>query len=558
MRPLLYSLFCILLFSQASNASWVKQAVHQIGGSSKSLISAIDSEDNIIYSGKFNGKLKFDNLEIEEVKSSNCYLTKISTSGETDWLLHFKSDSADSNVRIIGITTDENDDIFITGEYKQSITLNTTTFASPLTNDTEGFLMKLSKDGQHLWTKTFSGLGINKGTTILWYKQKLYLGANFTTSFQYQNITIKTSHYLAKTNQNAAILCLSEEGDYIWSKVINSERSAILKLAATTNNLYAFCTAKEQPYITGPQGEEVFPMNYSLGSTDAYLLCLDITNGKGQWCNQIGSTKLDNILDMYLTGNTIYCTGQFKSDLKCKSQDGNLQKLTSVGTKLTSFLCSYNTDGNINWATKIGLNTTTGVFSMTQSSTDLLIALFFVDSITIGSKKFTNTNDGIDNVIAAINTSTGAIRPIYHTTTTPNNANNPATSFITSIYVSANNQLLFNGYSKGKLTLAGLSTNSITDDYAVITGMINSPLSTDKFNSRESSSFAYPNPASSKLNIINSAQNCTVKMYNLYGELIHTYKSPTEINISHMASGAYLLEMQSDKRSIIQHLIITH
>lgn len=542
-------------------ASWFTQGTQQLTHFSKSFTSTIDSDDNFIAAGQFSGTFSVDEFSIIDSTSTDGFICKMSESGEAQWLIQLKSDSAaNTSINVTAITTDNNNNIYLTGSFSLNLTINTHTISSSGASDTDGFLLKLDENGNVLWLKALTSPGRNHGKTLYWNNQKLYLGAFFSTSFEYQSTTIKTYHTQANDNQNAAVLCLDESGDLLWGRVINAVKSDINQLSASNNNLYVLCSAKEQPYMTDLYGNNMFPMNYSMGSNDVYLLCLDGVSGAGKWVNQIGSVGFDYAQALYVNNNTVYCSGQFKEELKCKSQDGLFQRITTEGIKLNAFLCSYTQNGNLNWAKQYGTNTLTGINSITEAADKLLILLYYRDSITIANEHFVTSPDGTETIIASITPSTGDFKTIYNTSTTSDISTNIPSTWLTSFHYTSNKHFYFNGYGRGKFTFANLTNNNNdSEDFKWVAGLLTSPLSvkTDKV---DNASFTiFPNPASTSITITTGDElPLSVKIIDAYGKLVNHYQSTSKIDVSFLKAGIYFIELKTSRRIITQQLIIAH
>jgi len=68
-----------------------------------------------------------------------------------------------------------------------------------------------------------------------------------------------------------------------------------------------------------------------------------------------------------------------------------------------------------------------------------------------------------------------------------------------------------------------------------------------------SSVFVYPNPASTTLKVANE-KAMRIEIYNLKGQLIGEYTNTSEVNISHLAQGTYMVKVVTNKEVVTQKI----
>ncbi len=150
----------ILKLDNAENFAWVKLFTGTPGSSAYVTDLAIDSGNNILFSGCFlSGDVDFDPGDEENILSGNFgegYVTKLDSMGDFEWARAFNG----TFVFLSAISVDRTGNSYISGEFSENMDADPGLSANMLTCGlTEGdvFILKLNKDGIFMWAKQFGG-----------------------------------------------------------------------------------------------------------------------------------------------------------------------------------------------------------------------------------------------------------------------------------------------------------------------------------------------------------------------------------------------------------------
>lgn len=533
-----------LFYSQALCASWLKIANHPSNAYNKITTSVLDQSDNLIFAGLSETSFEIDTFELNG-NATNGFIGKINALGDISWLVPLVTDTlSDMSVSIRGISTDDTGNIYVTGVFKVSATIGEVVLISePDDMSTNGFILKFNSNGKLIWHKIFTNVDSCSGETIVWSANKLYVGVRFNISFNFNNTEIRSVHPNAHSNNNSALVCLSDSGNMEWVSIVNAEASLIRSISADSDNVYVLCHAKGQPFLTDNINSTIFPLNHAIGLYDVYLIGLNKHNGTAKWGNLIGGENYETAAVICCYNNAIYCTGQFKSELKCKSQDGNMQKLTaSAGNKNIAFITRYDTGGNLIWAKKFGDYTNTSILDLNASSAGVVASILFTDSIHIASKTFYAKAESKESILTIIEHASGDVSQLYNTVT-QNTNEHLARTYFTGIKPIAENRFIYCGYTKGKFSFeeaTGSDENS--EYYTSIIGLLEPSLNVKPVEVQHSLNI-YPNPTTGIIHFKNlPATTNTIHVYTLLGNKIASKKlSSKSADLSFLSSGYYII-----------------
>ena len=105
----------------------------------------LDKAGHIYITGSFEDSVSFGDTLLNSNGESDVFITKLDNSGDILWAQSLGGSSADS---VSSITVDEKDNIYISGNFDDTVTFGDTTFTSNSENDE--FILKLDTDGNIL------------------------------------------------------------------------------------------------------------------------------------------------------------------------------------------------------------------------------------------------------------------------------------------------------------------------------------------------------------------------------------------------------------------------
>ncbi|MEQ9168413.1 MAG: BspA family leucine-rich repeat surface protein [Fulvivirga sp.] len=150
----------ILKLDESGNFIWAKS----IGGTSSDIAFAltVDLSNNVIIGGHFYGTVDFDPgpgvNNITTTGSKNLFILKLDTNGDFVWAKNLISSTSDL---LLGVATDADDNVFVTGEFFTSIDLDPGpgSFTETEVSGGDIFILKLDAAGDFLWG---AGIGDNQ------------------------------------------------------------------------------------------------------------------------------------------------------------------------------------------------------------------------------------------------------------------------------------------------------------------------------------------------------------------------------------------------------------
>lgn len=288
----------IAKFDNAGNFIWVKS----LGGSgvtSKSISSFLDKNKNILVTGVFTGLVDFDpspatyNLNSQ---NSEAFVLKLDSNGTFIWAKQFVDGIPFHNVFIppaADITSDSNDDIYVTGATKDSLDFDPGAAAYYLKSKgaEDVYVVKLTAAGNFVWAKMYGGLGTDVSSSILTDNtNNVYIGTDFATSYVVDfDPGVGVSNYTAYASPSMAVNRLTTNGNYAATYYFQSNSSDATNIGGlafdNTNSLLVHGNFDIQntagaEWVDFDPGVLVLKEYASLGTADGFLVKLNnlITN----------------------------------------------------------------------------------------------------------------------------------------------------------------------------------------------------------------------------------------------------------------------------------------
>ncbi|RFS16975.1 SBBP repeat-containing protein [Emticicia sp. C21] len=173
-------------YSSNGNLTWAKR----LGGSSTDYGTdiALDSENNLVISGSFQGSAGFDNFGLTSSGGSDIFLVKFTSSGTVQWV---RKDGGTSNELCHSMAIDVNGNIYITGEFlKPSVFGGTTLYGKAYAGM---FVAKYTPDSEVQWAKEMGGNNLEAPFEMVAdTKGNVYSMGYFGGMFTCDNATLNT------------------------------------------------------------------------------------------------------------------------------------------------------------------------------------------------------------------------------------------------------------------------------------------------------------------------------------------------------------------------------
>ena len=361
----------LLIFIIAANSSaqgpiydWAKTFGDNLSGATS---VAVDNTGNVYTAGIFKNTGDFDSSSNTFNLTSNgvndFYITKYDALGNFIWAKNFGAVSSanpdDNEDRNVKITLDSQGNILFTGTFRgvgdfdpsaQIATISSPIFSS---NYMPGnFILKLNSDGNFVWVKKITAyLNCNGDSVFVDNSNNVYVIGNYLYSADLDpgpGVFTVTSG----TNMNIYIVKLTSTGEFIWGKSIdNSGGEQDLKNIKVDANYNVYLTGTFRNTLDLDPSASVFNVT-SNGEKDTFFVKLD-NLGNFLWGKSIGGQDNDiaNDISVDNLGN-LFAVGVFA--LAVDFNPGVAVFSIDASAILTNYLLKLDTNGNFNWALKLG------------------------------------------------------------------------------------------------------------------------------------------------------------------------------------------------------------
>jgi hypothetical protein len=472
------------------NFLWARQFGGAIGDNGDDV--TIDDKQNVIATGVFQGSADFDPGEEEFMLNSSgeqdIFVVKLDVNGNFLWA---KSIGGLNYEESQAIGTDSSGNVYISGYFYNTIDCDPGEAVFNLTTAGigDGFLVKLDADGNFVWARQFGGTGFELATDMKVKKTgDVYLVGNFEGTADFDPDTEAEFTLTAGANLNAGFLVHVNADGEFVSAAKTAETTSFM------TSLGVDLDTDNAAYITGFfAGTGSFDL--ADGSTETFI------------APAIGLGYVVKVLE---NGDLAWAKA-IDSDL------GSLGYNIAVNASNTIVTTGYY-DGSLSL----------GDISLTKSTSNAMetyIAEMDVDGNFISAFTFGGANlvdkcaiaiDDLDNVyLAGAFENTVDINPIS------------GTQLLASSFGFRDNYLI-------KMTLGALGVPDATKNLVSI----------------------YPNPTSGQIHLEgpDSLTGSDFNLFEITGKKIMSgiVAASREINLSHLASGAYFMQIGTNTYKILK------
>ncbi|MES2557908.1 MAG: gliding motility-associated C-terminal domain-containing protein [Bacteroidota bacterium] len=275
----------------------------------------IDQQNNVLLTGQFQGTATIAGQTVTSLidpvtflPSFDLFLSKYDANGNPLWL---KTGLADYEDRGLAVATDANNNVFVTGQFSDTLVLAGQTFNNDAYN--VGFLAKFNPAGQLQWMNTLRAgmvipydLEVNSVDEVVltgdFLGNMVYFDAgglhNITNPYDRQIFVLKTTN----------------NGNYIWDESFGSDSDVSARSVSIDSQKDIFVTGYFKCDFTQFQETDDAIFN-SVGYKDPYLIKFS-NSGSLVYAKQLGG-KMDDEghgVAVYTTNEPIIC-GSYSKDL---------------------------------------------------------------------------------------------------------------------------------------------------------------------------------------------------------------------------------------------------
>jgi hypothetical protein len=276
----------IAKYDRNGNVLWAKSA----GGPMSDIGNAIafDNSGNVIVTGEFAGTAQFGTFPLTSIKSNvNVFTIKLDGSGNFLWAQGGTGPHTD---RGLGVACDGAGNIYVTGQYSDTITFNSTHFSS-LSNGI--FLVKYNSSGVEQWFTKAGGGTVNITNAIAIDKSSnvLLTGNLVGTLTFYVSPTVTLT---PKYTNGIFIAKYTSSGNLLWDVSDASQGSVTSNCISLDSVGNAYLIGNFECRLNSYADQYGQGTFNTVGYWDIFVSEYNSASGTWQWSRQIGGQK-DNL-----------------------------------------------------------------------------------------------------------------------------------------------------------------------------------------------------------------------------------------------------------------------
>lgn len=274
----------------------------------------VTPDNKILTIGFANSGITFENTTLNNSTNYGMFVSKHNSSGLLEWVRLF---SSTGEVSGRGISSDASGNALITGTFKGTLTLGSTSLNASSANG-DVFVAKLDANGNTLWAKKFGQTGENYARGIDSDAEgNIYVSGVYDTQITFGSLNLNSNGqkdiFLAKFDAN---------GNAIWAKSIGSTGNDEGCEIEVNTNGNVFFTGSYTGTLT--INNENFTAK---GLRDVFVAKMD-KNGTYLWQKTMGSPQDDvnYAIGLNRTNENVVTVGTFASTFSQATQS-----VTSIG-----------------------------------------------------------------------------------------------------------------------------------------------------------------------------------------------------------------------------------
>ncbi len=323
---------------------------------------ALDPQANVYTTGYFQGDGDFDpgsgttTLSSGSIYDAASFISKLDSSGKFVWA---KKIGGGSWVQGISIATDEQGNIYSSGQYDGTLTFDGISTGLKATGDNNVYIIKVDPAGKLVWAKqlgTGSGYLENRAIKVDHWGNVLSTGLFSGTGDLDFDPGAGQALLAAGGSNSTYISKLDSDGNYIFAKQFSGSMGAMGNALSVDEWGNIFTAGIFMGTVDFDPGTGV--NNLSVTATgfdwDVFVSKLD-SGGNFQWARKLGSKNFEDCKAIGLDRwGQPYITGYFSGTLDFDPGTGTYP-LTALGSDM--YVAKLDTAGNFVWAKNIGRST---------------------------------------------------------------------------------------------------------------------------------------------------------------------------------------------------------
>ena len=304
------------------------------GGSNFDQVSAlsVDGEDNILWGGQFWIEGNFGSLQLPLIHDSRgIFLLKYKPDGSLLWGQSIEGEGLKT---LTGIASDENNNIYLTGYFENSIILADTTLKA--VGSQSLFLIKLNPEGDILWARSAGYLGTVRPKGVAVGKNQIFVGGDFFGRAVFSGDSIRTN----TADHDVFIAAYDSEGTELWGRKAGGVHEDYGHAIATD--------AQGNAYLTGTffgvmKLSETLEIK-SQGFNDNFFLISYAPNGTPRLARSLGGEGDEDAHDLLIAEEKVFIAGHYFGNLTYDNWS-----LSGSEDRFNTFVAAFDLDGNSLW-----------------------------------------------------------------------------------------------------------------------------------------------------------------------------------------------------------------
>jgi hypothetical protein len=342
-----------------------------IAGTTKRFIRAGESVD-------FGGQI------VKAGGGDDAFIAKYNSLGSVVWA-KILGDAGIETGLAIAVDTDGN--IYTALRFKDSTTVEGTKFkARPIVNSSgtpnwyDIILAKFDANGNHVWSKQISGMGVETLESIrIGSNGRVYVSGEFADSIFFDDL----SHTLEGSGFYVA--CYNTDGKVEWAKPYGQGANATLAGAIYVSNMKLLKNG-EIVIVGSYEGSKKIGSTVmkTLGDQDAFVAKLD-RQGNEIWTKSFGGVYTENVLGLTTDEeDNIYIGGSFGGIYRQGSIVIGSYTFVTPTLAGDAFLVKFNSAGSVMWASQISGTREEYIFDLARHNHRLYVLGYFTDKLYLG------------------------------------------------------------------------------------------------------------------------------------------------------------------------------
>ncbi len=279
--------------------------VQQVGGSGWDLGNGVatDSDGNVIAVGTFSESLQLGATTLTSAGGYDVFVIKLNgITGDVIWARRFGGLGTESGS---AVRTDTSKNIYVMGGFGEAVDFGGGELRSA--GDRDVFVLKLTADGEHVWSRPFGGVGSDQGSDLAVHGDAIAIVGARSQSWAIDN-SIRL--HLGQFYGDIWIMTITTDGKFGWSKTLGGTSPDFARGVAFDSSGNVVVVGEFSgivdfgggPLMTADSSHDAFVAKYA-GSSGAHLFSKRLGGPDSDWAYSVAVDSMDNIVIVgYFTG----------------------------------------------------------------------------------------------------------------------------------------------------------------------------------------------------------------------------------------------------------------